>query len=211
MFAFVFNQTNDATAVQHCVAQKRNAGDAAEDCKLLRRIAQRDQLAFAKLYDRYASVLYSLSLAIVKRRDEAEDILQECFLRVWQKAEVFDSTKGGVYNWLVTMTRNRAIDRIRSKSFQCQRQQKPGFDFDAILAIDQDTPLEQACVMERAAMVQKAFVALRPEQRQILQLAYFGGYSQTEIAHQLYLPLGTVKTRARQALKKLHTLLRNAL
>jgi len=211
MFAFVFNQTNAANPAYRRVAQKRVPVDATADSELLQRIAQQDREAFAALYDRYAGVLYSLSLAIVKRAEEAEDILQECFLRVWEKACAFDSLKGGVYTWLTTMTRHRAIDRLRSKSFQSSRQQQRDFDFDAVVADDQHTPLEHVCLMERAAIVHKAFAALQPEQRQILQLAYFAGYSQSEIAHHLRLPLGTVKTRTRQALKKLHALLSNAL
>jgi len=211
MFAFVFHQTNDVISVSRRAVQKRVDVDATKDSELLQRIAQRDQQAFAVLYDRYAGVLYSLSLAIVKRADEAEDILQECFLRVWEKACAFDSLKGGVYIWLVTMTRNRAIDRLRSKNFQCSRRQPCDFDFDAVVADDQNTPLENVCLLERAAIVHKAFTALQPEQRRILHLAYFAGYSQSEIARHLRLPLGTVKTRTRQALKKLHTLLSNAL
>jgi len=211
MFVFVFNQTNDVISVQRRAARKRVAADADEDRELLQRIAQRDQQAFAMLYDRYAGVLYSLSLAIVKCKDEAEDILQECFLRVWEKADAFDHLKGGVYIWLTTMMRNRAIDRLRSKNFQCRRRQPCDFDFDAVVAGDQCSPLESACLMERAAIVHKAFAALQPEQRRILHLAYFAGYSQSEIAHQLRLPLGTVKARTRQALKNMYALLSDAL
>lgn len=208
MFAFVFNSPN--TADQR-VARKRAANAAIADRELLQRIAQHDQQAFAALYDRYAGVLYHLSLAIVQQADEAEDILQECFLRVWEKAGVFDGLKGGVYTWLVTMTRNRAIDRLRSKNFQSRRQQPRNFDFDAVEADAQDSPLEKTSLAERATLVRRAFAALLPEQREVLHLAYFAGYSQSEIAQHLRIPLGTVKTRTRQALQKMHIQLRAVL
>lgn len=208
MLAFVFN--SPSTADQR-VARKRAANTAIADRELLQRIAQHDPQAFAALYDRYAGVLYHLSLAIVQQADEAEDILQECFLRVWEKAGVFDGLKGGVYTWLVAMTRNRAIDRLRSKNFQSRRQQPRDFDFDAVEADAQESPLEKTSLAERATLVRRAFAALQPEQREVLHLAYFAGYSQSEIAQHLCIPLGTVKTRTRQALQKMHIQLRAVL
>jgi RNA polymerase sigma-70 factor (ECF subfamily) len=187
----------------------RDGAVRVEDDELLHRIARRDQQAFAALYDRYATVLYSLCMAILKKPEEAEDVLQECFLIVWQKAAAFDRTKGSAYTWLVTLTRRRAIDRLRSKHFQIRRQQQPDFDFETIVDDGGQTPLETASLAERAVMVQKAFAELPAKQREVLRLAYFEGYSQSEIARQLRVPLGTVKTRARQAMRKLHARLCN--
>ena len=189
---------------------RKPAGSAA-DAELLQKISRRDANAFAALYDRYATVLYSLCLAILKKPDEAEDVLQECFLAVWEKAFTFNGMKGSAYTWLVTLTRHRAIDRLRSKNFQLRLQKPVDFDFDAIADDGANTPLEAAAFAERAEIVQKAFAALPAEQREVLRLAYFEGYSQTEIAERLQVPLGTVKTRARQAMKKLQALLSHQL
>jgi RNA polymerase sigma-70 factor (ECF subfamily) len=180
---------------------------SAADAELLQKISRRDANAFAALYDRYATVLYNLCLAILKKPDEAEDVLQECFLTVWEKACAFNGMKGSAYTWLVTLTRRRAIDRLRSKSFQMRAQKPADFDFDAIADDGANTPLELTSFAERAEIVQKAFATLPVEQREVLRLAYFEGCSQSEIAGRLRVPLGTVKTRARQALKKLHKLL----
>jgi len=215
MFAFVFNSPGTKTRQNPTTSTTRraNRGQATDgeiqDSLLLHRIALRDQQAFALLYDRYATVLYSLCLSIVKRANDAEDVLQECFLQIWEKAYAFDGLKGSVYTWLVTMTRNRAIDRLRSKHFQISQQRQPDFDFDLISSNDASSPFDNASMAERAQYVRTAFTTLPAEQREVLQMAYFEGYSQSEIAGRLQIPLGTVKTRTRQAIKKLHALLEN--
>jgi RNA polymerase sigma-70 factor (ECF subfamily) len=178
-----------------------------DDAELLQKISRRDANAFAALYERYATVLYSLCLAVLKKPDEAEDVLQECFLTVWEKASAFNGMKGSAYTWLVTLTRHRAIDRLRSKNFQMRLQKPADFDFDAIADDGANTPLEAASFSERAEIVQKAFATLPVAQREVLRLAYFEGCSQSEIAGRLQVPLGTVKTRTRQAMKKLHSFL----
>jgi RNA polymerase sigma-70 factor (ECF subfamily) len=212
----VFNSTAATARQNHAFPSRRHnkkstAAIEVQDSELLRRIAQRDAEAFAALYDRYATILHSLCLAILKKADDAEDVLQECFLQIWEKAFSFDRLKGSVYTWLVIMTRNRAIDRLRSKHFQISKQRQPDFDFETIVAEDACSPFENASFAERAQLVRKAFATLPHEQRQVLQLAYFQGYSQSEISQRLNVPLGTIKTRTRQAMKKLHTVLVNRL
>ncbi|MGH7600259.1 MAG: sigma-70 family RNA polymerase sigma factor [bacterium] len=206
-------QSIDGVQPRQVVSSSLPAEDAikpatsTDDAELLQKISRRDANAFAALYDRYATVLYSLCLAVLKKPDEAEDVLQECFLTVWEKAFAFNGMKGSAYTWLVTLTRHRAIDRLRSKNFQMRLQKPVDFDFDAIADDGANTPLELTSFAERAEIVQKAFATLPVEQREVLRLAYFEGCSQSEIAGQLRVPLGTVKTRARQAMKKLHKLL----
>lgn len=200
-------QPRQAASVRLPAENLRKPAASADDAELLQKISRRDANAFAALYDRYAAVLYSLCLAILKKPDEAEDVLQECFLAVWEKAFAFNGMKGSAYTWLVTLTRHRAIDRLRSKSFQMRLQKPADFDFDAIADDGAHTPLEAASFSERAEIVQKAFAALPAAQREVLRLAYFEGCSQSEIAGRLQVPLGTVKTRARQAMKKLHKFL----
>jgi len=215
MLAFIFNQSGKMMQHHRVASTPRPVNDQTttnvQDSELLHRIAQRDSNAFAILYDRYSTILYSVCLAILKKSDDADDVLQECFLQIWEKAYSFDGLKGSVYTWLATMTRNRAIDRLRSKHFQISKLQQANFDFEAIATDDVPSPLENASFAERAQLVRKAFAALSLEQRKVLQMAYFEGYSQTEISQQLRVPLGTVKTRTRQAMKKLHALLINSL
>lgn len=192
-----------------------NAGSldltVVHDGELLQRISSRDQEAFSALYDRYATVLYGLCMAIVKKEEEAEDVLQECFLQVWEKAPAFNSAKGSAYTWLATLTRNRAIDRLRSKNFRRDKQKLPDFDFELMADDAMHTPLDVTSLAERADIVKKAFATLPAEQREVLNLAYFQGYTQSEIAAELNAPLGTVKTRTREGMKKLQKLLRGTL
>jgi RNA polymerase sigma-70 factor (ECF subfamily) len=188
-----------------------DAGSSTER-ELLERIGRRDadsEDALAQLYDRYARLLYSVILAIVKHPPEAQDLLQEVFVQVWNNASSFDATRGSVYAWIVTLTRNRAIDRIRSKAFRERQQEEFGLDAAMYVAATTASPLDATLMNERSELVRIALEQLSPEQRQALMLAYFQGYTQSEIAEELDIPLGTVKTRVRQGLQKLHDLLTN--
>lgn len=178
-----------------------------EDSDLLMRIADRDEQAIEILYDRYSKVLYSILVAILKNTEEAQDLLQEIFIQIWQKAPSFDVSRGNVYSWMVALTRNRAIDRLRSKSFRERKQENYDYDIDLIEASCFPTPLDAVLVTERETLVRDAFGQISPDQQIVLHLAYFEGHSQSEIADLLQIPLGTVKTRTRQAMIKLHQLL----
>ena len=200
-------------AVEHMSTANAKSIDltVVHDGELLQKISCRDQEAFAALYDRYAAVLYGLCMAIVKKEEEAKDVLQECFLQVWEKAPAFNSAKGSAYTWLATLTRNRAIDRLRSKNFRRDKQKLPDFDFEMMTDASEQTPLDNTSLAERAGIVKNAFIKLPVEQREVLQLAYFQGYTQSEIAAELNVPLGTVKTRTREGMKKLHKILSHQL
>ncbi len=177
----------------------------------MKRISKKDEKAFETLYDLYSKLIYSLIVSVVKKQDEAEDVLQEIFLQVWEKATTFESTKGNVYAWMVTLARNRAIDRIRSKDFRKQRQEVEDTEIDMMHNPTEKNPLDSLVVGERAEIVKSALQQIPTEQREVIQIAYYGGYSQSEIAAKLNLPLGTVKTRMRQGMRKLQTLLREQL
>jgi RNA polymerase sigma-70 factor, ECF subfamily len=173
---------------------------------LMRQIAHKNEAALEELYDRYATLLYSTILAIVKHPHEAEDVLQEVFLHIWNTAAQFDATRGNVYAWLITMTRNRAIDKLRSKHFKAHNNTLS----DEYLLDHADTmavPLDALIMTERAALVRSALENIPTEQATVLTMAYFQGHSQSEIAALLNVPLGTVKTRMRQGLQKLSRLL----
>lgn len=175
------------------------------------RIAAGDEAAFEALYDRYSRLLYSILLSVVKQPPEAQDMLQEVFLHIWRQAKNFDAGRGNVYSWLITMTRNRAIDRLRSKGYR-ERQQE-AHDDDTMLMLPDSalSPLDSITITEQRERVHDALGKIPPEQRDALMLAYFQGYTQAEIADLLQIPLGTIKTRMRQGLLKLSTLLHSAI
>ena len=162
-----------------------------------------DEAALAKLYDSYRLILFGLLLRILHSRAEAEDCLQEVFLQVWRQASGFDEARGRPFTWLVTMARSRAIDRLRALSSRDRTVQ------DAARETVEETSdaVTDAIRSEQAAVVRKALEALPPEQRRVLELAYFDGLTQSEIAARLSQPLGTIKTRTRSGMTKLRELL----
>jgi len=174
----------------------------AEDAELLRAVARGDESAFARLYDRYAPILLGLLLRILRSRAEAEDVLQEVCLQVWQQARSFDPARGRPFTWLVTLARSRAIDRLRAVDSRERAAQRSAGDAPPETARAEWVD-ETAIRAERAEVVRTALEELPEEQRQVLVLAYLEGMSQSEIAEAKNQPLGTVKTRTRSGLKKL--------
>lgn len=195
---------------QRHVLTKQYSNQAEDEKALMYRIAAGDEVAFEALYDRYSRLLYSILLSVVKQPPEAQDMLQEVFLHIWRQAKNFDAGRGNVYSWLITMTRNRAIDRLRSKGYR-ERQQE-AHDDDTMLMLPDSalSPLDSITITEQRERVHDALGKIPPEQRDALMLAYFQGYTQAEIADLLQIPLGTIKTRMRQGLLKLSTLLHSA-
>lgn len=167
-------------------------------------IARGDEQSLASLYDRYRLILFGLILRILHSRPEAEDVLQEVFLQVWQRAASFDETRGRPFTWLVTLARSRAIDRLRSSN---ARERLATASAQGLTEDFVDTSAETFRA-EQSEVVQRALAAIPEEQRRALALAYFEGLSQTEIAARLQEPLGTVKTRMRSGMTKLRELLR---
>ena len=175
----------------------------AQDSALLERIVQRDQSALAALYDRYSRLVFSLLLRIVRDRADAEDLLQEVFVRVWDRADAYDKALGTPAAWLVRIARNRAIDRVRARAV------RPA-EGGSVLPIDYPSggpsPERAAGAAETGRAIAGALAALPPEQRELIERAFFDGLTHTELAARTGLPLGTVKTRIRtgmQALKRL--------
>jgi RNA polymerase sigma-70 factor, ECF subfamily len=176
------------------------------DAELIRATARGDEAAFASLYDRFSPILFGLLLRILHSRAEAEDVLQEVFLQVWQQARAFDSTRGRAFTWMVTLARSRAIDRLRAVDSR-DRAARRSVE-DAPPTVNFEDASDEAVRAERAEAVRGALAELPEEQQQVLLLAYLGGMSQTEIAEAKNQPLGTVKTRTRAGLKKLSEVLR---
>lgn len=169
---------------------------------LLERVAQGDRDSVMVLYDRFSGAVLAVALRVTGNRAEAEDIVQEVFARVWREATSFDRARGSAAAWIVTLTRNRAIDVVRSRSRRARHEDDQTAE-EPVVTEAAATPEAQVVDAQRAEAVRLALDALRPEQRQVIELAYFGGLSHSEIAERLQQPLGTVKTRIAQSVKRL--------
>jgi RNA polymerase sigma-70 factor (ECF subfamily) len=181
------------------------------DLRLIRAIAGRDGEALAQLFDRFAPGLNGLALRIVGDPADAEEVVADAFAQVWREAGRFDPRRGSLAAWLVTMTRSRALDLVRARGRR-GRLVDAAAQESAVGPVAMGrapaSPNVAAELDERANRVRTAMQNLPDEQRTVLELAYFEGLSQSEIAERLATPLGTVKTRARLALGKLRDMLR---
>jgi len=179
---------------------------AQVDRELVRRMAAGDEAALGELHDRYSTLLHSVVLRIVGDADDAEEVLEETFWQAWRQASRYEPGRGGISTWLVMIARSRAVDRLRSRR-RVREERWDELPEPAEIGINPDitapTPLDDAHAEEVRRVVAAAVAKLPPEQRQTVEMAYFGGMSQTEIAEATGQPLGTVKTRARLALQKL--------
>ncbi len=170
--------------------------------QLLGRIAQRDLQALSEFYDSTATPLFSIALRILHDPAEAEEVIQDVFVQVWEKAPLFDARLGSAFGWALSITRHKAIDRLRSKQRQARL-------IDELLASSETEPLLTAfpeagsAETEEAMAVRRAVSELPREQRQAIELAFFAGLTHPEIADALHEPLGTVKARIRRGLLKL--------
>ena len=153
-------------------------------------------------YDKYSSALYGVILRIVKKEETAEDVLQEAMVKIWHSFPSYDATKGRLFTWVMNVSRNLAIDKIRSRQYRVSSRTQP---------IEESAALRQAAepsFRPEHIGLQEMTRQLNPDQQQIVDLLYFGGFTQSEVAEELNLPLGTVKTRARAAIKVLSKLIR---
>ena len=182
------------------------AGRAGSDDRdLLGRVARSDAAALRQLYESYGGRVMAVALRVLSSRSEAEEIVQEAFVDVWYRATQFDPARGSAEGWIIAIARNRAIDRLRSRASQTRIKAEVGRAAED--APRATTPLESAAEKETRQRVEKALAELPEEQRRVVELAFWRGLSQTEIAAETGDPLGTVKGRARAALEKLARLL----
>jgi RNA polymerase sigma-70 factor (ECF subfamily) len=167
------------------------------------RVADGDELAFAGLYDELAASVYGTARRIVRDPALAEEIAQEAFVQLWRTAPRFDPRRGSVRGWALTIARRRAVDRVRSE--QASRRRELG-DVQAALP-PSDDPADATVVALDGERARRAVSALSDVQRQALELAFFDGLTHVEVAERLGLPLGTVKTRIRDGLLRLRSLM----
>lgn len=184
------------------MAVRREKAERLADEELMPLVGRKDPEAFAVLYDRHGGAAYSLAYRIVGDRAAAEEVTQEAFISVWRSGARFDAARGSVRSWLLSVVRNRAIDFLRSRAGKAP---KLTFDDDSVL---EQRPAaertdEEALRRETAAELRGAIGKLPGEQSKVIELAYFGGFSHSEIARILGLPMGTVKGRMRLGLEKI--------
>lgn len=170
------------------------------ETELILRLKKGENAAYDYLYDHYGATLYGVILKIVRKETTAQDVLQEVFIKIFQKIGQYDETKGRLFTWMINITRNTAIDKIRSKEFK---------DSVRIHSFDHDVNQNSISTLPYIDHIglEKVIDTLDASHRIIIEMAYFKGYSQNEIAKELSLPLGTVKTRVRSALIQLRKVL----
>ena len=181
---------------------RREKAERLADEELMPLVGRKDPEAFEVLYDRHGGAAYSLAYRIVGDRAAAEEVTQEAFISVWRSGARFDAARGSVRSWLLSVVRNRAIDFLRSRAGKAP---KLTFDDDSVLeqrpAVERTE--EEALRRETAGELRGAIGKLPGEQSKVIELAYFGGFSHSEIAQMLNLPMGTVKGRMRLGLEKI--------
>ena len=196
-----------ATVVPSTPEQQR-AEAVATDNGLMAALGEGQIEALEQLYERYSILVYSVALRIVRDQVLAEDVTQEVFLRLWRRPQSFDPTRGRFVSWLMSITRNRAIDEQRRISRRLRLEETGSDATDYVQSADRlDDPELAATIGDDRAAVRAAMSQLPPAQRRVIELAYFGGLTQTEIATLTATPLGTVKTRVRLAMDKLRVAL----
>jgi RNA polymerase sigma-70 factor (ECF subfamily) len=180
---------------------------AVDDYALLRDTALGNHDSLAALHQRYSGVLLATAFRVLNNLRDAEEVVQEAFVQIWEKASVYDADRGKPLTWAMTLTRNKAIDRLR----RVQRRNRLHDDIEAEAQIwdkiaDHDSA-DEAISHETQAIVRSAVIQLSDAQRRAIELAFFGGLTQNEIAERLHEPLGTVKARIRRGMMKLRQIL----
>ena len=184
----------------------RDVVAASGDEEIVAGLAAGDHEALAQLYDRYAGLAYGVAMRVLGDPSRAEDAVQDAFMNVWRRASSFDPERGSLRAWLLTSVRNRCIDYLRGRGSHERQEQELLPDVVSSQSAS-DPGREVALSLERTA-VRDAMASLPSEQRQVVEMAYFGGYSQAEIADLTRVALGTVKGRMRLALEKMSSYLR---
>jgi RNA polymerase sigma-70 factor (ECF subfamily) len=177
---------------------------AGDDRDAVSRMIDGDAEGLTALYERHGRLVYSLALRIVRDQGDAEDVTQDVFVQAWRQADRFDMRRGNVVAWLLTVTRTRAIDLLRRRRVRPQPADTTAVGDISDAAPQQDVQLAST---ERARAIRAALESLPLLQRLAIELAFFDGLTHTEIAEQLEIPLGTVKTRVRQGLQRLRDML----
>ncbi len=183
------------------VLTPKDSSEVSPDAMLVHQLLQRDVDAFEQLYDRHSRIVYALVLRIVQQASTAEEVVQDVFLQLWRNASRYDARRGPFVPWLMAVARNRALDHLRLKSERQRRREDQTEELPPVI----DFPQFEKALDEkrRAERVRAVMGALNPQQKKVIELAYFEGLSHTEIAETLKEPLGTVKSWIRNGLLRL--------
>ena len=185
--------------------------DAIDDVELMQRIGTGDRASFEEFYRRHIALVFSTAFKILNNSSDAEDVTQEVMFMVWEKSPMYEVSRGKPLNWAVTMTRNKAIDRLRS----IQRRLRLNDDAEREIAppprLGKDRPSDHLDSGEKQQIVRSAVMKLNREQRQVIEMSYFGGLTQLEISTRLKTPLGTIKARIRRGMLRLKKIVGPAL
>ena len=187
-----------------------NPSTTVDEAQLLARIAQRDRQAFSQLYDRYSGILYSTIFRVLNNPEDSREVLQDVFLQIWDRAGSYDPALGKPFTWAMTLTRNKAIDRLRALKRRYSFIEELTLEMEAESRPRMGTALELFS-NDQSALVRAAVATLPLEQRQAIEMAFLGGLSQQEIADSLQQPLGTIKARIRRGMLRLREALKGLL
>ena len=183
------------------------APQLAAEIALLRQVAQGDRRSFEELYDRFSGVLFSTAYRVLNNQEAAEDVLQDVFIQIWEKAPLYDPTRGKPMTWAMTLTRNKAIDRLRSTQRRNRLQDDVQRASETFEQFDGRSSFDAVVSGETGELVREAIQKLSKDQREAIELAFFSSLTQNEIAERLNEPLGTIKARIRRGMMKLRDVL----
>jgi len=183
------------------------ANDLDGEIALMQRVAQGDRVSFERLYDRFSGVLFSTAYRVLNNQEAAEDVLQDVFIQIWEKAPLYDPARGKPMTWAVTLTRHKAIDRLRSAVRRNRLHDDVEREAETFEQFDDRSSFDAVAAGETKQIVREAIQKLSKDQREAIELAFFSSLTQTEIAERLNEPLGTIKARSRRGMMKLRELL----
>ena len=180
-----------------------NGDDPSIDIELIRKIGMGDFSAFETFYSRHIGLVFATAFRVLNNRNDAEEVAQEVMFMVWEKSPMFDPLRGKPMSWALTMTRNKAIDRLRSVQRRFRLQDEVERESDPEDFVQAHGPGDELDAIEKGRTVRSAVMMLAREQREVIEMAYFGGLTQQEIAERLQEPIGTIKARIRRGMLRL--------
>ncbi len=189
------------------IGSDENHARALEESRLLMRVGAGDRQSFEELHRRLSTLLFTSALGILNNREAAEDVTQDVFLQIWEKAPTYDPARGKAATWALTLARNKAIDRLRSAQRRARLREDAGKEKGVDQSFDDRDSLQSALSHERSEAVHSLMDKLTPDQREAIRLAYFEDMPYPEVATALRAPLGTVKARIRRGMQRLRELL----
>ena len=198
-------ETGEPDSSSRAIARQDAADNAAIDAALARRLIDGDHAALGEIYDRHGSTVYSIALSILHNPQAAEDVAQDVFVTLWNRPERYNPEIGRFAPWFYRVARNRAIDVVRQRRREVMPEDPAVFDL--MLGPSEDAPASAVVERSEAQRVRSALSELPDEQRMLIELAYFGGLTQSQMANRLDIPLGTIKTRVRTGLLRLREML----